>query len=113
MRLLQTRRSKAAEHCSTPKPGGNNALISRLAFWSATASRRFSMEQASLLLYRVGRHNFDTLNVHPFFGSIVGTGLGSRNLFQDIVALNQFPESCVLAIEEFWRTMADEELAAS
>ena len=47
MRLLQTRRSKAAEHCRTPKPGGNIALISRLAFWSATVPRRFSIEQAT------------------------------------------------------------------
>ena len=34
-------RSKAAEHCRSPKPAGHCALISRLAFWSAAMLRRF------------------------------------------------------------------------
>src|SRR5436189_5828809 len=62
------------------------------------------------LLQRIGRNDLDALNIHPLFWPIVGAGLGRRNFFQHIVALNQFAEGGVLAVEKFGRTVADEKL---
>src|SRR5439155_19002879 len=64
------------------------------------------------LLYRIGRDDFDALDAHPFVRSIRRVRRGRGNLFQHVIAFDQFAESRVLMVKKTRGAMANEELAA-
>src|SRR5205807_3684727 len=62
------------------------------------------------LLHRISGDDLDALDVHPLFRPIAGESFRRRDFFQDVVALDQFAEGGVLAVEGFRRAVADKKL---